>query len=300
VQVSRGLVREGRLWSNRRTSPYELPEPNGPEARALSVAAAIAALVRSGARASLSGAYLSGIDLSNLDLQSVRFDESILAWTDLSRAKLNNASFKDADLEGAQFLNAKLVNADITVTLDRGPRTRQFNYMEEQIYRSKRMANAIGRRNLYWLQGPNFTCADMRGANLAGHPIVPMYPNALAETFQLISASFRRANIAGAQFSPLRGFGVVSLQRPAPPFPTTSRLVGNEPGDEYGTVEFLIDSQSAMSRDRSIYSDAVEKLLVVFVGSNWQSAKLDRSMRETLAGLRVSHHEYVEPCDAGR
>jgi hypothetical protein len=100
VLVSRGLVQEGDLWRLRRDSPYFAPPHESVEARAVSVATAIMALLKKGVRISdMSRIYLAGADLRRLDLSGMTFDDAILAWSDLSDAKLVKASFKDADLE---------------------------------------------------------------------------------------------------------------------------------------------------------------------------------------------------------
>src|ERR1051326_3744551 len=94
VQISRGLVQEGNLWRTRRDNLYFSPSPDTIEARAVSVAQALCALLRAGAKAQdLTRIYLAGMDLNHISLPGVKFDDSILAGCAFRHANLRQASF---------------------------------------------------------------------------------------------------------------------------------------------------------------------------------------------------------------
>jgi hypothetical protein len=161
IQVSRGLVLEGNLWRERRDNFYFPPQPDTVEARAVSVAAAIVALLRKNARANdMSRAYLAGEDFRNLDLEGVSFDDSILASSDFRNAILEHASFIDADLDTVAFNGARLRGARLrqTVKLSLG-RELHHDYVDEQ----------IRRRLKWWREEPSL---PMIMRQLGGHNLL--------------------------------------------------------------------------------------------------------------------------------
>jgi|GEM_PF-5284485 len=298
VLVSRGLIQEGDLWTNRRSSVYTTPSHATVESKALSVATAIAGLLHKGARSpDMSRIYLSGADLSGLNLTGTKWDDSILAWTDFSRAELKNTSFKDADLEGALFKQAHLTKADFSVSLDILTAKRRFNYVKLQMHRSQRLAQEARATESFWVTGPDFSCADLNGANFSGHPLLPIYSNELAAVIRA-HMSFRDADISGANFSPLGGFGIVlpGQQYDAQPFPTIGSGASWASIDHYAVTEFVLNNHAPLAPGRANYSQALNELTAIFSGSNWRGATFDRSVRETLDMLNVYHAARLSPC----
>ncbi|HYI08463.1 MAG TPA: pentapeptide repeat-containing protein [Thermoanaerobaculia bacterium] len=298
VLVSRGLVSEGGLWSSRRTSVYATPGHDTVESRALSVAIAIASLLHKGARSpDMSGVYLSAVDLSGLNLQGIKWDDSILAWTDFSRGNLQSASFKDCDLESTRFVNSRLTKADFSISPDPLTAKRRFSYVREQLHRGQRLAHETRTSTPFTIHGPDFSCADARGANFRGHPLLPIYLNELSGVANAYS-SFRDANLSGASFSPLGGFGIVGVgqQYNAQPFPSTSSGASWGSADQYAVTEFVLDKDAPLKAGRENYSAAMASLANTFTGSNWRTAKFDRSVWEVLDSLHVQHAARLPRC----
>lgn len=299
IVVSRGLVDEGSLWSSRRTSVFFIPNHDTVESRALSVGTAIASLLHNGARSrDMSRVYLSSVDLRDLNLTGVRWDDSILAWTDFSRSDLRGASFRDADLEGTTFVRARLSRADFSVSADAVATKRRFNYVREQLNRNQPNAQQTHARPTFAIHGPDFTCADLAVANFDRHPLVAIYANEFADVIDY-HVSFREANVAGASFMKLRGFGI-ELPGQAyfkqQPFPTTTSGAGWGSGDKYAVAEFKLDSDASLQEEWGNYSDSVEGLITAFDASNWRAARLDRSVHEALNKLNVHSWNSVPPC----
>jgi uncharacterized protein YjbI with pentapeptide repeats len=300
VLVSRGLTQEGDLWTSRRSSVYVTPNHATVESRALSVATAIAGLLHKGARsADMSRIYLSAVDLSGLNLAGIKLDDSILAWTDFSHAELKNTSFKDADLEGVLFKNAHLTKADFSVSLDILTAKRRFNYVRIQMDRSESLRHAASAESL-WISGPDFSCADLGGANFSGHPLLPIYSNDLKAVVRA-HISFRDADITGANFSQLRGFGIVPVgqQVVGQPFPTISSDSAWGSQDYYAVTELVLNSDAPLAPGPN-YSQSLNELTSIFSGSNWRGATFDRSVREALNVLKVYHSARLSPCHTSK
>ena len=300
VLVSRGLVDEGVLWSSRRTSVYGSPGNDTVESRALSVATAIATLLHKGARSSdMSGIYLSAVDLHGLDLHGVKWDDSILAWTDFSRANLQSGSFRDCDLESTRFVNARLMKADFSVSPDPLAAKRRFNYVRVQLQHGQWLAHEAHTSTPFWIHGPDFTCADAQGANFRGHPLLSIYPNELSGLIQAFT-SFRNANLTGASFSSLGGFGIVRVAQDynVQPFPSTSSgAAWGGSGDQYAVTEFVLDNDSPLKNGKENYSLALDGLVLNFTGSNWRTATFDRSVWEVLDARQAQHATQQTQCD---
>lgn len=297
--VSRGLVAEGDLWNNRRTSVFATPAHNTVESRALSVAAAISILLHKGARSSdMSRIYLSSVDLSDLDLAGTRWDDAILPWTDFSNCDLSGASFKDSDLESTLFVKARLARADFGVSADPLAAKRRFNYVRTQMHRSQTMAHQVRAQERFTIHGPDFSCADLAGADFSGHPLVPIYLNEYEGAVDSY-ASFLNANLTGATFSRLRGFGIVRVGQSADaqPFPTVGSSAGWGSTDQYATTEFELRKDGPLRAGWESYTEALKALSNAFGGSNWRAARFDQSVYEALDKLNVYNVEQPR-CEA--
>ena len=303
VVVSRGLVDEGSLWSSRRTSVFFTPNHNSVESRALSVGTAIASLLHNGARsADMSRVYLSSVDLSGLDLAGIRWDDSILAWTDFSRSDLTGASFRDADLENTTFVSARLSRADFSVSADSLATKRRSDYVREQLRRDQLNAQLAHAPATFTIHGPDFSCADLAGANFDRHPLIAIYADEFADVIDYY-VSFREANVAGASFMNLGGFGIelrgqgYYMQQP---FPTTRSGAGWASGDQYAIAEFKLASDRSLQEGWETYSDSLQALRIAFDASNWRAARLDRPVHEALSKLNVYSWKTVPPCHEPR
>jgi uncharacterized protein YjbI with pentapeptide repeats len=298
VLVSRGLVHEGDLWSTRRASVFATPAHNSVESRALSVATAIAGLLHKGARTpDLSRVYLAGVDLRGLDLRGLKWDDAILAWADFSRANLSAASFKDSDMESTRFVNAKLAKADFSLSVDPLSAKRRFDYVKQQMSRNKQHAHGAGTSDSFWINGPDFSCADLGGASFARHPLLPIFANDLGDPIKY-HASFQRANLVGTKFVSIRGFGVVPVGQPYDnqPFPTGASGASWGSSDQYATTDFMLQEDAPLKGGQELFSSALQAFGYEFSGSNWRAAKFDRSVRQALESLAVYHSDDLRPC----
>jgi len=297
VTVSRGLVHEGDLWNTRRQSAYQTPPHASVESRALTVASAIVVLLKKGARTSdMSRAYLSATDMTDLTLERISFDDAILAWTDFSRAKLTHSSFKDADLAGTRFRDAILTNANISLSFDDSAANRHRNYVMQQLYRTERPQP--GSQERYTIEGPDFTCADLRSVNFSRHPLLPIYPDDVMANIQVLNVSLRSANLSGAKLSPLGGFGIIPVPRvrEVQPFPTTSGGGAWSSVETFAQTRFVLAPDGELGDQRNNYTDTLRKISFIFTGSNWRAARLDRSVSEALSAVDTIHSDYRGPC----
>ena len=127
--------------------PFERLEPNL-DVPLRGLARLIPTLLEFGADTTdLSGIYCEDCDFTKSgNLSGVKFDNSYLVRANFSRVDLRNASFKQANLSGTVFFAADLSNADLTT--------------EET-------------ESIDWNPGfPLFECANLKGADLSGIPLL--------------------------------------------------------------------------------------------------------------------------------
>jgi uncharacterized protein YjbI with pentapeptide repeats len=270
VGVSRDLMREKdlmgeKLWSNR---SQDIPTDASPQARAAHVGESIISLMRKGARPNdLSFIYLAWCNLRGMSLPGVDFDDSILAGCDFSGANLAGASFNGTDLSGVRFEEADLRNAYLVNTAPvQGSRPNYMLRSFEPFVLPKQQQ----------VVGPDFSCADLRGADFKGHAIFGFSENGL-DRGMFVPAHFYKANLDRADFRFSRAYGVFSAKGF---FPFNSsgngQIVGNIQAFS-GTIDppLLPDKIDKFSISLSMISD-------MFAGSNWQSAQLPGPITEVL------------------
>jgi uncharacterized protein YjbI with pentapeptide repeats len=296
VQVSRGLVQEGNLWETRASVPLLLGSSSSLEARAVSVAAAIAAMIRAGAPIQdLSRTYLAGADLHDVDLAGTTLSDAILAWANFSGAKLSHASFSDADLEHTVFISADLRLADFSQTTDGTIGGYHHNYMNQQLIRQLSGFQGQLRNGMFniGVDGPDFTCANLEGANFTGHPLIALIPT--GHQLLVYHLSLRRANLTGTKFRSLKVFGIVNRNSTDDlPFTMASSLRINF-HQAYDRVDGVVFDNSPL-RSVKNYEPLVQHMAVLFVGSAFDRADLMPPIRELLKQTNLPTTPYQLPC----
>jgi uncharacterized protein YjbI with pentapeptide repeats len=289
VRVNRGLVQEIQLrygWPS-----TELKQERKWDANLQATADAISAMLRKGVRTQdLSTIYLGEVDLSHLDLTGSHFDGSVLIGADFSGSTLQEASFDSADLMNVTFKNADLRSTRFTFPfILRKSKTKAIrrNYVDDRLY----IAYAT---ELFW-KPPDYRCADLRGADFSGYPLLAVFDNEGSYNwFGLWAPSFEYANLQGANFTDVQGFGI-----------WPSQGIKQENSDEWGIPfgvngglarrftnghsigMFSIDPKKSLAADVSRFSRSLGYLTEAFNRTNWEDARLPLSLREWLNRHRL-------------
>lgn len=292
AQVSRALVEEGRLRVTWRERGNAAPAHESAEARAISVATAIQALLRAGARThDMSGIYLVGADLSRINLDGTLFRDAILAKTSFASASLVGASFEGADLEGVSFHSALLKRANFRSA---GPyeSDTEVAYISAQLRALSRdkLGSKDSTIDIYEVDGPDFTCADLTGSDFTGHPLYIWTELKTPRDVSVdLDTSFRWARLADAKFSDPTSVGLASVKsfEHVMPFPSSRVAVSDLQGGDM-LVESVIGAVEEVEGEHGIYvrgeeesvmhwqsRDAiVAKLKNAFEGSDWGAAEM--------------------------
>jgi uncharacterized protein YjbI with pentapeptide repeats len=302
VVVSRGLMDEGDLWHRRRDLPETALTQESPEARAASVASAIATLLRKGVRATdMRRIYLAGVDLRNLQLQHAVLDDSILAWSDFSNADLSDASLVDADLASTLFVNTRALRASFAVSAtnynNRAASNRHYIYVVEQMSRAFITPYPPETIAFAWVQGPDFNCADLREADFTGHPLLLVAPNELRKHIITSGFTFRKANLERTKLVGVRAFGVVRTngERWGPFYAGGEGSHIRDTGLMSVAVTLL--PNQPLAENHVNYSEALGMISAWgFRDSNWQSALMDDALKQALTINSTTHRDYTRPC----
>jgi len=298
AKVSRALVAQGNLLNRDALQN----RPADIVARAQSVAAAIAAMVRLGVRITdLSGIYCVGCKFGGVSLNGVRFNNADLYLADFSNAGLQGASFDGADLEGSRFVAADLRQARLThSTIDRLDRT-------EETYVTRRFQKLSGQPvPIIEVSGPNFNCADLRGAVFSGQPIFAFVSTKAVihrarfdtPALWVKHTTFVKADLQGADFSGVGFFGA-GPESATPPFPVRSKQLRSDyPGVAFFEGELSNDSPGA-TFDPS-YGVNLDVLRGSLAATNWTKAILPRPLQEWLKANQppsYSGSSNQQPCE---
>ncbi|HYK05302.1 MAG TPA: pentapeptide repeat-containing protein [Thermoanaerobaculia bacterium] len=297
VQLSRGLVQEGNLLRERRDNFFLPPEAGTVESRAVSVASAIAALLRKGARSpDLSRIYLAKTNLRELDLAGTRFDGAILVGSDFRGAVLERSVFDNADLEDVSFRRARLGGAWFRHALDSSSNDFHRNFIQAQIKRRVEALPAADEAINLLILGADFTCADLHGANFTGYPVLPVFPDELESGMTVLRTSFRGADLSNANFEVVRTYGIGYRESNLGElFPTMN--VGNmRVATRFATRDGVVDGRAPF-RPAEGFTKPLETLAFQFSGSNWQSARMAVAMRQALVAANASNGVPGRNCD---
>lgn len=282
VQLSRTLVDQYRLRDTHNLRPNLSSE--GQEATAQSIGAAIVLLLRAGIRVDdLAGIYCIECDFSGLELSSTDFSNAILPWANFSNSVLVGANFENADLIATRFVSADLRGAALTQT-DSTLRTLAPPSYVQVLYDRSDDGTAPGQLQIY---GPDFSCADLRGARFALHSIFGFASeNAILEhggpALYVMPAVFVGANLEETDFSDARMFGSrASSDR----LPFGGACTEYERRPEYSLFECTFeDSSGGTDSDeapatKSPYRVSLQHFQLGFTGSNWRAAHFPNGVR---------------------
>jgi uncharacterized protein YjbI with pentapeptide repeats len=307
VQVSRALVEEGRLRVTWRERGNAAPAHESAEARAISVTTAIQPLLRAGARIQdMSGIYLVGADLSRVNLDGTLFRDSILANTNFTSASLVGASFEDADLQGVSFHSALLKRANFR-SASPYESDMEVAYVSAQLRALTRdnLGSKDSTIDIYVLDGPDFTCADLTESDFTGHPIYVWAESKIPRDLGVgLDTSFQWSRLKDAKFADPTSVGITSVKsfEHTMPFPSSRTAVSDLDGG-YMIVESVIGAVEEVEGEHGIYvrgegrDTIVAKLMDAFEGSDWGAAEMPDAL---VAALPPSDEEFASksPCAA--
>jgi uncharacterized protein YjbI with pentapeptide repeats len=243
------------------------------------LADAITIFLRKGAKIKdLSGVYLAKQDLSGLTLDGMSFDVAILASANFSSAKLREASFAGSHLEGARFVAADLRKAKF----NQAPRN---TFMRPYIMRL-RVLKPQGAGINSSVEMPDFSCADLQGADFSGHALFVFVESDAAKVIGYYHwpVRFQGANLSGVN---LRGLDPFSVG-PIKPF---AGCCGGEGSKIKGNVfldNYRPDDEAKLDDSMKNIPITANGIIKSFSGSNWKSASLPVWLREFLESQDVT------------
>jgi uncharacterized protein YjbI with pentapeptide repeats len=270
VQLNRGLAQEGDVWRTRPASVYTLNDEWPSWGKLQATADAIALLLSKGARIrDFSATYLAKVAFVGLDLSGAKFDDAILAWSDFTGAMLVAASFNGADLELTSFRSADLRKALLTLTETRPYSRLSWNYAERQLTRTEHDP---------LVRGPDFSCADLRGADFTGHPLLALVPDRISGPIGILP-QFSGANLKDANFSAIGVYGLDDsspLQVPLEIKPTATISLPHSRVFQYATTIKLDSPLLPVAKE---FGQSLDALCTALNGSNWREANLSSALR---------------------
>jgi uncharacterized protein YjbI with pentapeptide repeats len=295
--ASRDLVQRSDYWHERDTLfPFVGGSKDGAAMTALE--RAMAGLMRKGARNhNMAGTYLEGADLSKLDLTGTNFDDAIVNGANFGNAALVGASFVGADIEGAHFVRADLRLAQFRYSTDATAGGAHNNFVQFDFLRALWQFLKTKTANAIVVSQPDFSCADLRGADFSGSYLVGLNPDDMTQ-FLSGAAQFQGADLAAANFDGIVVYALVpgtAKAKPALPLPVS--VTESTPMlDKYVFVQALFGRRDATSGDAKDYDDTLDELRSSFDGTNWTKAKLPPEFARWLAADKPSGLSVVTSC----
>jgi uncharacterized protein YjbI with pentapeptide repeats len=237
------------------------------------VGALIPQLLRKGARTvDLSGIYCRECDFSGLDLSGTSFDRALLPGSDFTHATLRRAGFRLAWLRSVSFEGAVL--ADSIFSSSATNAVNQY-HMSVAKYASTGSAN---RSNMF----PDFTCADLRSADLRGLVTWAIVPDAMTEV-KLGGSAFAFANLSNTRLSGSFITYITGGPFPAAPvsawaFVTPRARVTPELSEQGWKKQYYAVVGAAHERATFVRADFFQSFFwlgFLFERSNWSEARFE-------------------------
>lgn len=282
--ASRELVLRSDYWHERDTL-FSATGGSKDGATLTALERTMAGLMRKGAAThNMSGVYLEGANLSNLDLTGTNFDDAILRTANFENAMLTGASFIGADIEAAHFARADLRLAQFRYFTGTVASDAHNNFVEFEFTRADWQFLKTKQPQAVGVVQPDFSCADLRGADFSGSYLVGMGQD-LTGVFVNGAAMFEGADLAGANFDDIVVYSLVPgapKAMPALPLPVTVTASTPMLG-KYVFVQALFGPRDATSGDAKGYESALGELQESFDGTNWAKAKLPPEFAKWLA-----------------
>jgi hypothetical protein len=261
------------------------------------LASGMTALLRAGARGELAGVDLSGADLSGLELNGQSFKGALLKGASFANAKAARADFADADLWQANFRGADLAGANFAQPARGGP-------MQHDLMRrvAERPDGTFG--------FPDFSCANLRGADFTWHPLIFVPPASLNTSTDGASPRFAGANLEGANLERLMMLGLGPANSAKWPFPTSADSAGGsvELGNGLALAQMPIDPKARLAHalpnapeyphDYSPFAATYSTIRDAFRAAHWKDASLPHAVREVLGNRYLPRGNDQPGCKA--
>jgi len=182
VSQSRSLTDKADLVRKRQLSDDLQVSPLTPDEK---TAHALGTLIAAIARRGVAPNYIDYADIYCADCdfthvvfpKGVDFSSSVLDDTDFSGATLRDARFDNAELPLAQFVEADLSGASFRSTYSVYLRTAVPNGAPVPLGRTmylRHLVSALSVDATVWIGMPNFSCANLTGAQFSGHALFPI------------------------------------------------------------------------------------------------------------------------------
>lgn len=275
-------IETAKVWRGPSVAPSGRTELDNAWRRSMAIGKSIAALLRAGTTtASLVGVDLSRTDLSGLDLAGISFDRSILSMVKFDKAVLNDASFRGADIRGASFRSSELHNANFGHEYGAGL-VRYFRM--KRTWSDKRVLRTLPDNEWVWVDGPDFSCADLTGATFHDFNVLGLESRALGRIKfpgYIDSSSFVCANLESANFTASRLYGFVV---PADRFKNSDSCWGL--ADSIGPSQGIsVGLSHSCAIDWDVFD--TDNIGGLFVGANWKDAILPHTLEVLLENTEI-------------
>ena len=279
VGLSRSLSETGKL-NRKNMAGKAYPYLFDRDLNARSVGASLVAVLRAGAKIrDLSGIYCARCDFSRLKLDGTSFDDAVLIQADFGETSLVRASFDRADLEATRFIKADLRDAKILTTSPKWVGGFSIQSAWDGL------ADGLIRVGM-----PDFSCADLRGADFAGRILFGLVRRSteLIYPSNFEAAKFRHAKLAGTDLRRVGVFGVdPATANPKLPFTTRSSggsgvHTDRREGKTYWSFQAQLDEDSVLTDAATEYKENLEEIAFAFSATDWREAKLPKALRALL------------------
>lgn len=128
------------------------------------------------------------------------------------------------------------------------------------------------------ISGPNFSCADLRGADFSGAPIFHMSQDEFFKRQEIFvqGFNFNGANLEGADFQFAKVFGLGHRSYREYSGVETNGGTGIGSGAIDAFMGQLGPESRLLAEEMDLHESSLLRLMMNFSASNWQAAKLPR------------------------
>jgi uncharacterized protein YjbI with pentapeptide repeats len=230
----------------------------------------------------------------------MRFSHALLVGTNFAEVKAARADFSDADLSETNFRDADLEGANFSQPARGWPMQRYF---------MRRFEREPGEP--YDYNFPDFTCANLKGADFSWHPLLFVYPGNLTVNITGFPPRFNGANLEGADFQKLVMIGLAPVEYSGWPFSSAVGLDAAGTAFEVGnglqlsltpidpTADLVDKLPTGPGYDTNEYSPFASSHLNIrdtFLTAQWEGARFPRSVRQILENRYLSRRTDRPAC----
>lgn len=277
IGLDRRFVREANL-NRERAVRRKVPAAESDEAVAHSLGLAIAALTKQGTTPpNLSAIYCADCDFSGLNLTKTDFSDAILTRANFSRAVVTSASFDGADLDSANFADAAAQGAKFSLSKGTGKYNQSVFLLQTW--------DRLPAGEVYSINGPDFSCADLRGADFSGRVLFGSAYQGVGFNMTFIGSSFHRSNIDRTDFSAISLLYGSSTDDHKDAF---DGFLGNYQGGAFsvhgnGYINLLKLGPELIIYDEKRADQYFKVIGHGFLQSNWEKSILPKGLKEWLS-----------------